>query len=146
MFGERERNLKVVEEKATTLLDEGCQFEGKLTFEGSVQINGRFRGEIFSDGTLIIGEGADVEGTVEIETVVIAGRFSGTIRAKRLIEMQPPAWVRAEIKTSSLVVQEGAVFEGNCSMGKKSEPAVTPLEEPEEKEEQVTVFDFSTSH
>ena len=50
MFGDRERSLRVVDENPTTLLDRGCRFEGKLTFEGSVQINGVFRGEIFSDG------------------------------------------------------------------------------------------------
>src|SRR5262247_4079335 len=106
MFGEKDRNLRVIESSATTILDQGCQFEGKLTFEGSVQINGKFRGEIFSDGTLVIGEGADVEGTIEIDTVVISGQVNGTIRAKRKIEMHPPAWVRAEITTSSLVVEE----------------------------------------
>jgi cytoskeletal protein CcmA (bactofilin family) len=138
MFGEKDRNLRMVEPSTTTILDQGCQFEGKLTFEGSVQINGKFRGEIFSDGTLIIGDGADVEGTIEIDTVLISGQVNGTIRAKRKIEMHPPAWVRAEITTSSLVVEEGAVFEGNCSMGKKQRETIP-------REPAAAVFDFSTN-
>ncbi len=120
MFGEKERSLRVIEQNPTTLLDQGCQFEGKLTFEGSVQINGKFRGEIFSDGTLVIGDGADVEGKIEIDTIIISGHLRGTIVAKSKIEMLPPASVKADISTPALAVQEGAVFEGNCSMGKKN--------------------------
>jgi len=118
MFGEKERSLRVVDQEPTTVLDRGCQFEGKLTFEGSVQINGKFRGEIFSEGVLIIGEGADVEGKIEIDTVLISGQVNGTIVAKHKIEMHPPAVVRADITTNGLAVEEGAVFEGNCTMGK----------------------------
>jgi cytoskeletal protein CcmA (bactofilin family) len=119
MFGDKERNLKVVESQATTLLDQGSQFEGKLTFEGTVQINGKFRGEIFSSGILIIGDGAEIEGKIEIDTIVISGQVTGHIVAKRKIEMLPPAVVKADIITSALAIQEGALFEGNCSMGKK---------------------------
>ena len=70
MFGERLlKNSE--EEEITTLLDQGAQFEGKLTFDGSVQINGKFRGEIFSNGHLFIGEGADVEATIEVNSISI---------------------------------------------------------------------------
>lgn len=136
MFGERERPLRVIEQNPTTLLDRGCQFEGKLTFEGSVQINGRFRGEIFSDGHLVIGEGAEVEGKIEIDSVQISGNMVGTIQAKRKIEMLPPACVRGDITTVSLVVQEGAQFEGNCSMGKR------PVEQ---QGESATFFELSSN-
>lgn len=118
MFGDRERSLKLIDSNPNTLLDQGCQFEGKLTFEGSVQINGRFKGEIFSEGTLIIGDGGEVEGRIEIDTVVISGKVIGTIRAKKKIEMSAPAWVQGDISAPALVIHEGAIFQGNCSMGK----------------------------
>ncbi len=121
MFGEKDRALKLVSEEAMTLLDKGAEFEGKLTFEGKVQINGRFRGEIFSEGTLLIGEGAQVDAKIEIDTVIIQGQVTGNIVAKRRIEMHPPAVVKGDIVSPGLVVSEGAVFEGNCSMGR--EPA-----------------------
>lgn len=121
MFGDKDRALKLVSEEAMTLLDKGAEFEGKLTFEGKVQINGRFRGEIFSEGTLIIGEGAEVDAKIEIDTVIIQGQVTGNILAKRRIEMHPPAVVKGDIISPGLVVSEGAVFEGNCSMGR--EPA-----------------------
>ncbi len=137
MFGEKERNLKVVDENPTTLLDRGCQFEGKLTFEGSVQINGKFKGEIFSEGTLVIGEGAEIEGKIEIDTVLISGQVHGNIQAKHKIEMLPPAFVKANIVTNALVVEEGAVFEGNCAMGKKEEHTL---------EASTSLYDFSTNN
>ncbi len=118
MFGDKERALRVIEQSPATLLDRGCQFEGKLTFEGSVQINGKFRGEIFSEGTLIIGDSAEIEGKIEIDTVIISGSFTGSIVAKRKIEIHPPALVHGDIITPALVVQEGAVYQGNCTMGK----------------------------
>ncbi len=117
MFGDKDRSLKIVDHSPSTLLDRGCRFEGKLTFEGTVQINGNFRGEIFSDGTLIIGEGANVEGKLEVENAIISGQVMGTIVAKQKIEMHPPSLVRGDITAPALVIEEGSLFEGNCSMG-----------------------------
>lgn len=116
MFGER--LLKNSEEEITTVLDQGAQFEGKLTFDGSVQINGKFRGEIFSGGHLLIGEGAEIEAKIEVNSISIQGTVRGNIQAKQKIEMRAPAEVRGEIKAPALVIQEGAIFEGNCSMGR----------------------------
>ena len=102
------------------LLEKGCEFEGKLTFEGTVRINGKFVGEIFSDGTLVIGEGAIVEGKVDCGNVLIHGEVNGTLRAHDRIEMHTPAVVEGDITAQTLVIDEGVVFEGSCSMGKKA--------------------------
>jgi len=118
MFGEKDRALKLIEGEPMTLLEKDAAFEGKLTFEGRVQINGKFRGEIFSDGTLIIGEGAEVDAKIEIDTIIIQGQVTGSIQARRRIEMHPPAVVKGDIASPGLVVSEGAVFEGSCSMGR----------------------------
>ena len=127
MFGDKDRALKLVSEEAMTVLDKGAEFEGKLTFEGKVQINGKFRGEVFSDGTLVIGEGAEVDAKIEIDTVIIQGQVTGNIIAKRRIEMHPPAVVKGDIVSPGLVVSEGAVFEGNCSMGREASGRVFEL-------------------
>lgn len=127
MFGDKDRALKLVSEEAMTVLDKGAEFEGKLTFEGKVQINGKFRGEVFSDGTLVIGEGAEVDAKIEIDTVIIQGQVTGNIVAKRRIEMHPPAVVKGDIVSPGLVVSEGAVFEGNCSMGREASGRVFEL-------------------
>lgn len=140
MFGEKERTLRILDQEPTTILDKGCQFEGKLTFEGSVQINGRFNGEIFSEGFLIIGEGAEVEGKIEVSDILIKGKVRGSICADQRIEMQSPAFVRGDIQAPALAIQEGVLFEGNCTMGKK---IINDLEKIEESaSEEAPAYEF----
>lgn len=105
------------------LLDKGCSFEGKLTFDGTVQINGDFRGEIFSDGILVIGNDARVRANVFVDTLVIYGKFEGHIEAKSKIEMHTPAVVIADLKTKTLSIQDGVVFQGSCQMERVGELA-----------------------
>ncbi|MCB1214886.1 MAG: polymer-forming cytoskeletal protein [Deltaproteobacteria bacterium] len=108
---------------AQTLIEQDASFEGKLTFSGTVEIKGEFKGEVFSEGTLIIGEGAKVSAQIEVNKVVIRGHVEGHIDAKSLIEIHPPAVVRGEICSPGLVISEGAFFEGQCSMGKQGQEA-----------------------
>ena len=61
-----------------TLLGRGSEFEGKLTFEGTVRIDGKLKGEVFSEDTLVVGEGATVEAEVEIGEIIIQGTVIGT--------------------------------------------------------------------
>ena len=102
------------------LLEKGCEFEGKLTFEGTVRINGKFSGEIFSDGTLVVGEGASIDGKVDVGNIIVHGEVKGTIKAHDRIEMHTPATVEGDITAQTLVIDEGVIFEGSCSMGKKA--------------------------
>ena len=74
----------------TTLLGRGAAFEGKLTFDGTVRIDGRFKGEVFSDDVLVIGEGAHVEAEIDIGEVIIQGTVVGNVKAKRSIEIHAP--------------------------------------------------------
>jgi len=117
MFGERDNFIE--DNSLTGLFEKGCEFEGKMSFEGTVRINGKLTGEIFSDGTLIIGEGAKVDAKIDAGSVVIHGEVKGTITAKDRIEMHAPAMVQGEITANTLVIDEGVVFEGTCKMGRK---------------------------
>lgn len=121
MFGDKGEALKLAEvggAAVSTILDKDASFEGKMTFEGAVLVNGKFKGEIFSDGALIVGEGGLVEGQIEIGTIEIKGEVRGNISAKQKIEINAPAVVQGDISAPSLIIKEGAIFEGNCSMGK----------------------------
>ena len=100
----------------TTLLGPGAQFEGKLTFDGTVRIDGRFKGEVFSDDTLVIGEGAVVEAEIEIGEVIIQGTVVGNIKAKRSIEIHAPGRVKGDLNTPSLQIAKGVIFEGRSYM------------------------------
>lgn len=117
MFGEKGEALAMIDSsQASTILDKEASFEGKMTFEGCVVINGHFKGEIFSEGTLIIGESGHVDGKIEIGSIEIQGEIKGNIVAKEKIEINAPATVRGDISSPNLVIKEGAIFEGNCSM------------------------------
>lgn len=104
-------------DQVSALLERGCEFDGKLTFKGTVRINGHFMGEIFSEGTLIVGEDALVDARVDVGNIIINGKLNGHIEAKELIEMKRPAEVRGDIQAKTLVIEEGVLFEGNCRMG-----------------------------
>lgn len=116
----------------TTLLGRGAAFEGKLTFEGTVRIDGRFKGEVFSDDVLVIGEGALVEAEIDIGEVIIQGTVIGNIKAKRSIEIHAPGKVKGDLHTPSLQIDKGVVFEGRSFMeaalggGGGSKPAPAP--------------------
>src|SRR3954470_3687445 len=81
------------------VIEPGCEFEGKLCFQGTVRIGGTFRGEIFTSDTLIIGEGARVYGIIEAGIVIINGEVNGTLRAKRRVEIHRPAIFRGDIQS-----------------------------------------------
>jgi cytoskeletal protein CcmA (bactofilin family) len=99
-----------------TLLAPGTTFEGKLTFEGVVRIDGKLKGEIFSEDTLIIGEGAYVEAEIDIGEIIVQGTLVGNVRAKRGIEVLAPGRVKGDLHTPSLMVEKGVLFEGRSFM------------------------------
>lgn len=100
----------------TALLDYGASFEGRLTFEGTVRIGGNFKGEIFTQDTLIINPGAKVEAQIEADIVIISGTLTGNIFARRRIIMHPPAVFRGTVTSPSLRIDEGVMFEGASYM------------------------------
>jgi cytoskeletal protein CcmA (bactofilin family) len=110
----------------TTLLGRGAAFEGKLTFEGTVRIDGRFKGEVFSDDVLVIGEGAHVEAEVDIGEVIIQGTVVGNVKAKRSIEIHAPGRVKGDLHSPSLQIDKGVIFEGRSFMETASAAAVAP--------------------
>jgi len=98
-------------------LGQGSRVEGKLTFEGSVRIDGQVEGEITAQEMVILGETADVSATIVANTIVVQGRVTGDLNARKRVELKAPASVAGNISTPSLIIHEGVVFEGHCSMG-----------------------------
>jgi cytoskeletal protein CcmA (bactofilin family) len=101
----------------TALLGRGTRFEGKLSFEGRVRIDGAFKGEIKSDDTLIIGDGAEVHAEIEVATVIVrGGAVHGNIRARTGIEIHAPGKVVGNIHSPSVFIDRGVEFQGSCRM------------------------------
>lgn len=98
------------------LLGRGSSFEGKLTFEGTVRIDGRFKGNIVANDILIIGDEGVVEGEITVGEIISSGVIKGTIHAARAAEFLAPGKVEAELFTASLRIERGVVFDGEIHM------------------------------
>jgi cytoskeletal protein CcmA (bactofilin family) len=104
----------------SAFIDQGSEFEGKLVFKDTVRIDGRFRGEISSENTLIVGETGDIEATIRSKTVAVSGSVTGDIMAGTKVVLHKTARVHGNIQTSSLVVEDGAEIDGQIKMGKSA--------------------------
>ncbi|MGH9704514.1 MAG: bactofilin family protein [Candidatus Acidiferrales bacterium] len=100
----------------TGFVEQGVRFEGKLEVTGIFRIDGEMKGTILSDHSLVLGENARVEGQIEGNQILIAGKFDGTIFAKSRVEIQSKAMVSGEIYSPCLVILPGGMFDGNCHM------------------------------
>jgi cytoskeletal protein CcmA (bactofilin family) len=101
----------------SAFLGKGSRVTGKLAFEGTVRIEGHVEGEISAQDTLIIGESAVVNAQITGASVVVHGRVTGDITARKRLEIRAPGKLFGNITTPSLVIHEGVIFEGQCSMG-----------------------------
>jgi len=107
------------------LLGRGSEFDGKLSFEGTVRIDGTFTGEIGTSDMLIIGEGAKVTADISCGSVVVNGEVTGNIKATEMVELHKPAKVKGDITTPSLMVDKGVQFDGTSKMDSTASNLVT---------------------
>ncbi len=130
----RERNVAILPMKrdeiptslggsSDLLLGEGAEFEGKLTFKGTVRIDARFRGSIETDDVLIVGEHARIDADISCGTVMIHGEVNGNVRAKTGVELRHTARVRGDLDTPSLSLEKGAFLQGAVRMQGTDKPA-----------------------
>jgi cytoskeletal protein CcmA (bactofilin family) len=113
-------------EEINALLGGGTEFEGKLSFEGAVRIDGVFHGEIRGEGMIIVGEKGKVQAEIAAGLVMIRGEVQGNIRAHDRIEAYAPAKICGELYSPVLVFGEGVIFEGTSHMTGVSEEGEKP--------------------
>jgi cytoskeletal protein CcmA (bactofilin family) len=125
-------------EQVITFLGKGTEFEGKLTFHGTIRIDGHFKGEIAAGGNLIVGEEGLVEADVQVGYIDISGEVHGNIVAEQRVEIRAPGKVFGDIQAPSVVIGEGVIFEGKTQMYQAKQIADVgeemppPEENPEE--------------
>jgi cytoskeletal protein CcmA (bactofilin family) len=108
--------MKKAKDEINAFLGKDTEFEGKFSFTGAVRIDGKFSGEIFSSGTLIVGESAVIKSKVHVGDMILSGEVHGDIVAVNKVEINVPGKLFGNIQTPKLVIKEGVVFEGNCTM------------------------------
>lgn len=115
-------------------LGKGTEIEGKLSFKGSVRIEGQVEGEIFAEDSVILGETAQVRAQIKAATIIVQGKVTGDLTATSRVELRAPATLTGNIQTPSLVIHEGVLFEGRCVMGS------APAERAENTDNRVAIF------
>jgi cytoskeletal protein CcmA (bactofilin family) len=121
---ERDRESSRPDEASGTsaFLGKGSRVTGKLVFEGPARIEGHVEGEISAQDTLVIGEGAVVNAQIVGAAIVVHGRVTGDVTARKKLEIRAPGKLFGNITTPSLVIHEGVIFEGQCTMGAAEAP------------------------
>jgi cytoskeletal protein CcmA (bactofilin family) len=119
-----------------TVLGPGAHFEGKLTFQGKVRIDGRFSGDIVTsdDDSLFIGEHAEVKANIKVGSLEMNGTLRGTVKAKR-VELHAPARMYGEIETPNLIIHTGVMFEGTSRMDPNEAARPEILKRDDKREE-----------
>lgn len=134
VFGRKASPEPVSFEKVDTLIGKDTHFQGQISATGTVRIDGEYRGEIKAKGDLVIGETGRVEATVEARNVLVAGYLRGNIVAQGKVDLAPTAKLYGDMKVKNLLIEEGAVFKGNCLMEREdSDKAKSQYQQQSEK-------------
>jgi cytoskeletal protein CcmA (bactofilin family) len=122
------------ESKFNAFLGADTSYNGRLSFAGSVRIDGEFTGEITSEGTLILGKDARVSGKINVAQLILSGKIDGDIVVGKQTTMHKTAFLTGNIFTPVLMMEEGATLQGTVQMTKEPlnpvKPGDTPAEAP----------------
>jgi cytoskeletal protein CcmA (bactofilin family) len=111
------RRKKKKMDSITTFLGEDATIEGMIDFKGTIRLDGKFKGKIYSEsGTVIVGEKAVIDADIDVDVAVIMGQVKGIIDAKDRIELYPPGSVVGDIQAPVISIDAGVKFNGNCAM------------------------------
>jgi cytoskeletal protein CcmA (bactofilin family) len=105
----------------STFLGQGAELEGKLKVTGTLRLDGHFKGEISGAGSLIVGEGANIESDIHVSNLLNSGEIRGKVIADEKIEIRAGGKVIGSVQTPALVMYEGGIIEGDCRMHKTEE-------------------------
>ena len=104
----------------STILGSDAIFEGHLKTKASMRVDGKVKGELITSNTITIGSDGVVEGNISAKDIVVGGRVVGTLNATGRIILEAHSVLNGDLKTSRLVVEDGATFNGSSDMGGKN--------------------------
>ncbi len=130
--------MKKEESQIKAYMGEDTVFNGSLSFEGTVRIDGKFEGQVNTDDTLIVGETGHLRAEIFAGTVICMGRVEGTITAVKKVEIHANSRVVGNVKSPALYIELGGILDGSCNMTGK-ENKIIPLVKAEEKEKTVSI-------
>lgn len=104
-------------------IDAGSHFHGELRFDTSFRIEGRIDGSVVSEGTLVVGEGGEVDGDIRVGQIYVSGTVRGSVQAAKKVQLCASGRLFADLETPSLSIEDGAVFDGRCTMNRERSTA-----------------------
>jgi cytoskeletal protein CcmA (bactofilin family) len=110
-----------------SLIDRHSTFDGVFRSQRDLRVEGELKGDVTCEGTLFVSEGASIAAMVEAEHITVAGELSGEIRCRGRLQILPSGRVRANVSTGSLVIQEGAIYEGQLEMAGIERSTLRPI-------------------
>jgi cytoskeletal protein CcmA (bactofilin family) len=124
------RRQKAQLDRVATLIGEDVVLkDGALYAQNTLRIDGQYRGEINSQGAVIIGTGGIVEGSIQGENIIVSGRVSGDIKASNQVHIRDTGSVSGDISCFTIIIEEGGIFVGNCHINKPEAGETVPKTE-----------------
>ncbi len=99
-----------------TIIGKGSVIEGNIKVQNSMRVDGRVKGQILASDSIVVGKEGDIEGELRVKNIIIGGRVKGKIFASGKVVLEARSVFQGELKTSKLVIDDGATFDGTCSM------------------------------
>ena len=113
----------VSKDEINAFLGSGTVYEGKLSFQGTVRVDGAFSGQIVSDGSLIVGKDAVIDGVLQVGELLLSGKFTGEVRASRRVIIHKAGLLEGTVHAPALVMEDGAILQGQVNMQNLSKSA-----------------------
>ncbi len=103
-------------EKAATIIGPGTKVEGTVSTNGMIRVDGAVEGKIITPGEVIIGQEGQVAADIEAGNLIIAGKVTGNVFVKKRLEIKQGGSLKGDLAAGKIVMEEGALFDGKCSM------------------------------
>ena len=102
--------------KTTSFVAQGTELNGTLTVKGGIRIDGRLKGEIYSDSVVVLGKTARVDANIHARAVISSGKIKGNITSAQHVEISNPGSISGSIETRELILEQGVYFDGSCKI------------------------------
>ncbi|MEQ1846774.1 MAG: polymer-forming cytoskeletal protein [Nitrospira sp.] len=117
MWDTKKPKNKQTDAENFTVLGKDVTFKGIVYFEGTVQLDGCVEGEIHTTGVLVVGEHAEIRGSVSVGTLLSSGKIHGTVAAVNKVQLLKTAVQIGDVHTPAFSIEDGAYFKGFADMG-----------------------------
>jgi len=115
---------KETQDEIISILSEGVEIVGELTFDHGLRVDGLIKGKVRSEASLVIGAKGRIEAEANVRKISINGEFRGIVHASDRIEIHKEGKVYGDVYTPCLIIEAGGLFEGKCNMSEKRAASV----------------------